>query len=106
MSIEAHDFPELSGVYFYGDYCSGTIWAATADGAGGAISIPVLDSGISLSSFGEDEAGELYAAGYSQRRSLPIGCRPGVTTPSKLLANSRSANSFEKALKGAKLGSG
>jgi glucose/arabinose dehydrogenase len=55
-------FPELDGVYFYGDYCSGAIWAATQDGTDGVISDLVLNSGARLSSFGEDEEGELYVA--------------------------------------------
>lgn len=53
-------FPILDGVYFYGDYCSGFVWAlpATADGTWQAERI--LETGLSISSFGEDEAGELY----------------------------------------------
>jgi glucose/arabinose dehydrogenase len=53
--------PALQGVYFYGDYCSGVIWATWPDGAGGWQTAEVLASGTTLSSFGEDEAGELYA---------------------------------------------
>lgn len=53
-------FPALHGVYFYADYCSGAIWAATADANGVWRSTKVLESGLTISSFGEDEAGELY----------------------------------------------
>ncbi len=53
-------FPVLNGVYFYSDYCSGTIWAATPDGNGGWASTAMLQSGLLVASFGEDEAGELY----------------------------------------------
>jgi glucose/arabinose dehydrogenase len=53
--------PALAGGYYFGDYCSGTIWAI--DPTGDALRDPtvVLKSTASLSSFGEDEAGELYA---------------------------------------------
>ena len=55
--------PGLEGLYLYGDYCSGTIWAAsTADMlAGSATAVPVFDLDGSLVSFGLDAAGELYA---------------------------------------------
>jgi glucose/arabinose dehydrogenase len=53
-------FPMLNGVYFYADYCSGALWAAIADADGVWRSTKVLDTGLTVSSFGEDEAGELY----------------------------------------------
>jgi glucose/arabinose dehydrogenase len=43
--------PRLSGVYFYGDRCTGHMW-----GSGQLVS----DVAASLSTFGEDSAGELY----------------------------------------------
>lgn len=52
-------FPVLNGVYFYSDYCSGVIWAATPDGDGWTAT-EVLQSGMSVASFGEDETGEVY----------------------------------------------
>jgi glucose/arabinose dehydrogenase len=51
--------PELAGTYFYGDYCSGLIWTLTKAG-GEWQSAQFADSGFTISSFGEDEAGELY----------------------------------------------
>ncbi len=53
-------YPEMDGVYFYGDYCSGMIWALVQDETGTWQSTEIMDSGMSLSSFGEDERGELY----------------------------------------------
>ena len=59
--------PEAVGLYFYGDYCSGRIWAG-AEGEGGAWSATeVLDTRHDISSFGEDEAGELYIADHGWR---------------------------------------
>ena len=44
------------GSYVYGDFCSGEIFTLR-----GGITTLLLDTGLSLSSFGEDEAGEIYA---------------------------------------------
>lgn len=69
--------PALVGTYFYGDWCSGTIWSARPPGAGGAWDVRVaLESGQSISSFGEDEAGELYVIDYDSgqiSRFVPAG---------------------------------
>ena len=58
-------FPTLVGAYFYADYCNGRIFALDAARATReAVSERrVLDTEISISSFGEDEAGELYVVG-------------------------------------------
>lgn len=58
-------FPQWQGLYFYGDYCSGRIWALAPAGPGGWTNAEVIDSDLTLSSFGEDEAGELYALDYA-----------------------------------------
>ncbi|NJN68758.1 MAG: PQQ-dependent sugar dehydrogenase [Chloroflexaceae bacterium] len=53
-------FPALMGIYFFADYCSGKIWVLRKASAGEWQSTLVLDTDMSISSFGEDEAGELY----------------------------------------------
>jgi glucose/arabinose dehydrogenase len=57
-------YPQLFGVYLYADYCSGTIWGATRDNAGNWTNRQVGSSQF-VSSFGEDEAGELYVVEHS-----------------------------------------
>jgi glucose/arabinose dehydrogenase/predicted small lipoprotein YifL len=52
----------LDGAYLYGDYCSGRIWALTQSASGAWNSRLLLESGLAISSFGEDEAGEIYVA--------------------------------------------
>jgi hypothetical protein len=47
-----------SGAYVYGDYCTGEIFLLE----GGASSL-LLDTTLNISSFGEDEAGEIYVVG-------------------------------------------
>lgn len=51
--------PQLVGTYLYGDYCSGQIWGARREGNAWR-SEPLLATTMRISSFGEDEAGELY----------------------------------------------
>ena len=51
-------YPALFGVYLYGDFCSGRIWGLDAANPGAPVLL--LESRSSLSSFGEDEAGEVY----------------------------------------------
>ncbi|MBA2255039.1 MAG: PQQ-dependent sugar dehydrogenase [Chloroflexi bacterium] len=52
----------LEGIYLYGDYCSGIVWGLDAEGAGQGPVEPrkLLETGERISSFGEDESGELY----------------------------------------------
>lgn len=51
--------PAFRGVYFYADYVSGRIWAATPQGNRWQ-SREVLKTDLNISSFGEDAEGELY----------------------------------------------
>ena len=57
-------YPQLEGIYFYSDFCSGTIWGAIQQD-GRWVSEPLLDTGFSVTTFGEDEGGEVYVADYS-----------------------------------------
>ena len=52
--------PGLNGAYLYGDYCSGTIWSLRRDANGVWQNTMLLQSGLNISSFGEDANGELY----------------------------------------------
>ena len=59
--------PAARGRYFFGDYCSGSVWSLVIVG-GQATDVrrePVRVPG--LSSFGEDAAGELYATSLEGR---------------------------------------
>lgn len=52
-------FPALQGIYFYGDYCNGKIWGLQPE-AGEWANQELTPTGARITSFGEDEAGELY----------------------------------------------
>ena len=51
--------PGLRGTYFYGDYCNGRIWGLEWNGTAWTSRL-LLASGFTLTTFGEDEAGELF----------------------------------------------
>lgn len=50
----------LQGAYLYGDFCSGTIWAASEKSKGVYESSPLVSSGLNIASFGESNDGEVY----------------------------------------------
>ncbi len=58
--------PAFRGLYFYGDYGTGVVWALDYDGTK-VVSNQVVAQVPELASFGEDAAGELYAVGHGGR---------------------------------------
>lgn len=56
--------PNLPGAYIFSDFGSGTIWALT-ESSGTWTRTKLLSSGRSVSSFGQDVAGEIYVVDYS-----------------------------------------
>ena len=68
---------DMQGVYFYGDWCTGVIFALYRDEAGAWQELLFTQlPGKQISSFGEDEAGELYVVDYNGRviyRMEPAG---------------------------------
>lgn len=57
--------PNLEGVYLYGDYCSGTVWGLRQEADGSWSQAELVSSGLRISSYGRDEAGELYVIDHS-----------------------------------------
>ncbi len=69
-------YPSLDGIYLFGDYCSGRIWGMARMGATGDWRVAQLaQADIRLSSFGEDEAGELYLLDMAGGRLFRITAR-------------------------------
>jgi glucose/arabinose dehydrogenase len=52
--------PELVGGYLFADYCSGEIWVINSTATSPANEVLLLDTSLTISSFGENAAGELY----------------------------------------------
>jgi glucose/arabinose dehydrogenase len=63
-------YPDLESVYFYADFCTGRIWGAIKQGNGTWETQELLFAGFSISTFGEDEAGELYVVEYNGDQSV------------------------------------
>jgi glucose/arabinose dehydrogenase len=58
-------FPQLAGIYFFADYCSGRLWATQEQAPGDWLTQELPRTRLQLSSFGEDEAGEIYVTSLS-----------------------------------------
>ena len=54
----------LVGTYLYGDECGGQIYGATTNGGGGWTSTLLTGTVFAVTTFGEDEASELYVSRY------------------------------------------
>jgi glucose/arabinose dehydrogenase len=67
-------FPGLRGVYIYGDLCTGRIWGLRRAGDVWENKL-LLDSDLTISTFGEDEEGNLYVA------DIAIGDIYEITVP-------------------------
>lgn len=59
------ELPELDGVYFFADYCSGIIWASYRDANDAWQTQEIMDTEYLINSFGEDANGELYIVSHS-----------------------------------------
>lgn len=62
---------ELEGQYIFGDYCSGVIWALTISSTG-VTADELFDTSYGISSFGEDEEGEVYVVDINGGRIYKI----------------------------------
>jgi glucose/arabinose dehydrogenase len=52
--------PQLEGVYLFADYCSGLVWGLVRDRSDAWVRLGPVETGLRISSFGEDATGELY----------------------------------------------
>ncbi|MEO8198318.1 MAG: PQQ-dependent sugar dehydrogenase [Thermoanaerobaculia bacterium] len=64
--------PALEGKYLFSDYCTGVVWSLLRDATGKASVGVLLQSKVQVSSFGEDEAGEIYLCDHSGGRVLRL----------------------------------
>ena len=62
--------PALVGRYLFSDYCTGVVHSLMRDAEGRAVANTVVRTGFAVSSFGEDEAGELYLCDHGGGRVL------------------------------------
>jgi glucose/arabinose dehydrogenase len=71
-------YPELDGVYIYGDFCSGSIWGMRRASSGTWESALLLDTDIRISSFGQDAAGEIYVLGFGDGTIYRLAALSGL----------------------------
>ncbi len=76
-------YPALHGLYLFGDYVSQRIWTLTEDLYGAWTRRELLNTGFPISSFGEDEAGEMYVVDlggsvYKIRSTTPLPGNSGL----------------------------
>ena len=57
--------PGLAGTYLYGDYVDGRIWALVRDEDGSVDNRLLAQTHFQISSFGEDDTGELYVVDFA-----------------------------------------
>ncbi len=90
-------YPALVGRYFYADFSSGQIWSLYQTGPG-TFTAPELelDTELAISSFGEDEAGEVYVVDFlgSIRRLAGSASSPDLSASTKI-ASTTHANPTE-----------
>src|SRR5688572_9126961 len=58
-------YPTLQGLYFFGDFCTGKIWSLDPQDVGAWRMTEQLQQPLQISSFGEDEAGEVYVVTFT-----------------------------------------
>ena len=76
--------PQLAGVYIFGDFCSGLLWALTPDGASGWQRRLLATADIRILSFGIDAAGEMYVLALNQpvlTLESVLSAGPGTENP-------------------------
>lgn len=56
--------PVLRGVYLFADFGSGLVWGLGRDADGDWARVTPIESGLNISSFGEDASGELYVTAF------------------------------------------
>jgi glucose/arabinose dehydrogenase len=66
------EHPALQGIYFYADFCTGRLWGLRRNGVVWENQL-LLDTALQISSFGEDEAGNLYLADFGVGDIYKIG---------------------------------
>jgi glucose/arabinose dehydrogenase len=57
--------PEWYGVYLFGDFCNGKVWGMLQTDDGQSLVTSLFETGVNISSFGEDVFGELYLIAHN-----------------------------------------
>jgi glucose/arabinose dehydrogenase len=66
------EFPSLQGVYLFGDLCSTRIWGIRKNGAAWDNALLANNTTLTITTFGEDESGNVYVVNYANGDLLKI----------------------------------
>ena len=64
--------PSLQGVYLFGDLCSTRIWGIRKNGVTWDNAVLADNTGLTITTFGEDESGNVYVVNYANGDLLQI----------------------------------
>jgi glucose/arabinose dehydrogenase len=64
--------PSLQGVYLFGDLCSGRIWGIRKNGVTWDNALLADNTALTITTFGEDESGNVYVVNYANGDLLQI----------------------------------
>lgn len=73
--------PSLEGAYIYADFCAGTVWGLRYDGESVTEHDLLAGAGVPISSFGNDEQGELYILSFDTHIYRFAAPRDAVSIP-------------------------
>lgn len=90
-------FPLARGTYFFSDFCSGRIWGLRRQDSGNWMMEELLVSGLTVSSFGEDEGGELYLTAIQEGALYRLTFKDGTGWPIGIFSRQTSSRSWLKA---------
>ena len=76
----------LQGLYLFGDFCSGQVWALNPDANEGRQLVQIADLNLPLSSFGTDADGEVYALTFGGPILRLVEADPGSELPVNTVA--------------------
>lgn len=66
--------PEWQGIYFFGDYCSGKVWGLLQQDGHWQTRL-LFETPHNISSFGQDDAGEIYLLDHRAGKVLKLARR-------------------------------
>jgi uncharacterized repeat protein (TIGR03806 family) len=76
------NIPALYGKYVYGDFGSGKIWAVDKRADGSFSALVLAETNLKISTFAQDEAGEIYVADYATGKVQALVAAPERDAPS------------------------
>ncbi len=81
------DAPRLNGMYFYGDFVAGWMWGLKQSGTNWESVVLSTNNQHQISTFGEDETGQIYFADYGQGKIYQLQDSGQAWAPTFLATN-------------------